>query len=49
MGAGKTVNGRKCKRSIGSVRVGRKDPKSVWWNDEIKAAIKRKKAAWKGY
>ena len=32
----------------GSVRVGRKTPKSAWWNNEIKAAIRRKKAAWKG-
>ena len=31
----------------GSVRVGGKNPKSVWWNDEIKTAIKRKEAAWK--
>ena len=32
----------------GSVRVGRKNPKSVWWNDEIKAAVKGKEDAWKG-
>ena len=32
----------------GSVRVGGKNPKSVWWNDEIKAAGRRKEAAWKG-
>ena len=31
----------------GSVRVGAKNPKSVWWNDEIKAAVRRKDAAWK--
>ena len=31
----------------GSVRVGKKNPKSMWWNDEIKAAVKRKEAAWK--
>ena len=37
MGPGKT----------GSVRVGRKNPKSVWWNDEIKTAVRRKEAAWK--
>ena len=24
------------------LRVGGKNPKSVWWNDEIKAAVKRK-------
>ena len=31
----------------GAVRVGGKNPKSVWWNDEIKAAVVRKEAAWK--
>ena len=31
----------------GSVRLGGKNPKSVWWNDEIKAAVKRKETAWK--
>ena len=31
----------------GSVRVGGNSPKRVWWNDEVKAAIKRKEAAWK--
>ena len=31
----------------GSVRVGGKNPKSLWWNDEIKAAVRRKEAAWK--
>ena len=31
----------------GSVRVGGKNPKCVWWNDEIKAAVRRKEAAWK--
>ena len=25
-----------------------KNPKNVWWKDEIKAAVRRKKAAWKG-
>ena len=29
-----------------SVRVGGKNPMSVWWNDEVKAAVKRKDAAW---
>ena len=29
----------------GSVRVGGKNPKNVWWNEEIKAAIRRKEAA----
>ena len=31
-----------------SVRVGGKKPKSVWRNDEIKAAVTRMEAAWKG-
>ena len=31
----------------GSVRVRGKNPKSVCWNDEIKAAFRRKEAAWK--
>ena len=26
--------------------MGEQNPKSVWWNDEIKAAVKRKEAAW---
>ena len=30
-----------------SVRVGEKNPESVWWNDEIKAAVKRNEDAWK--
>ena len=30
-----------------SVRVGGINPKSVWWDDEIKAAVRRKEAAWK--
>ena len=31
-----------------SVRVGGKNPKSVWRNDEIKAAVRRNEAALKG-
>ena len=31
----------------GMVRVGGKNPKSVWLNDEIKVAVRRKEAAWK--
>ena len=30
-----------------SVRVGRKNPKSVWWNEVLKAVINRKEDAWK--
>ena len=26
----------------GSMRVGGKNPRSVWWNDEVKAAVRRK-------
>ena len=36
------------REACGSVRVGGKIPKSVWWNEEIKAAVRRKEAAWKG-
>ena len=32
---------------FGSVRVGGGNPKSVWWNDQVKAAVKRKEDAWK--
>ena len=31
----------------GSVRVGGKNPKNMWWKDEVKAVVKRKEAAWK--
>ena len=31
----------------GSVRVCGKNPTSGWWNDEIKAGVRRKEAAWK--
>ena len=30
-----------------SVRVGGKNPKSVWWSDEIKDAVRRREDAWK--
>ena len=29
----------------GSVRLGEKNQKRVWWNDEIKGAVRRKEAA----
>ena len=45
MGAGKTGNGRKCKRSVWLSESWGKNPSSVWWNDEIKAAVKRKEIA----
>ena len=28
-------------------KSGGKNPKSVWWNNEVKAAVRRKEAAWK--
>ena len=31
----------------GSVRVGGGNPKCVWWNEQVKAEIKRKEDAWK--
>ena len=31
----------------GSVRDGGKNPKSVWWKDEVNVAVRRKEAAWK--
>ena len=48
MGAGKTCNVGHCKRSMWLSKSWRKNPKSVWWNDEIKAGVRRKEAAWKG-
>ena len=41
-------NGRKCKRSMRLSKSWGKSPKRVWWNDEIKAAVRRKEANWKG-
>ena len=32
---------------VESARVGGKEPKSVWWSNEVKVMIKRKEAAWK--
>ena len=31
----------------GSVKVVVKNPKSVWWNNEVKATVRRNEAAWK--
>ena len=30
------------------MRVGGKNPKNLWWNNEIKATVRRKEAPWKG-
>ena len=48
MGAGETGNGGKCKRSVRLSKSWGKNPKNVWWNNEIKASVRRKEAAWKG-
>ena len=29
------------------MRVRRKNPKNIWWNDGVKVAVERKEAAWK--
>ena len=34
-------------KACGSVRIAGKNPKSVWWNDQVKAAVQRKEDAWK--
>ena len=31
----------------GSVRVGGKNPKNMWWKDEVNVAVKRRENAWK--
>ena len=30
------------REGCGSVSLGGKNPKSVWWNDKVKAVVKRK-------
>ena len=35
------------KEVCGSVKVGRGNSKSVWWNDQVIATVKRKEDAWK--
>ena len=40
--------GESVREVCGSLRIGGKNPKSVWWNVEIKAAVWRKEAAGKG-
>ena len=39
--------GREIRKVCGSVRVEGKNQKSVWWNNEVKPAVRRKEAAWK--
>ena len=36
------------KKYVAQSELEGKNPKSVWWSNEIKAAVKRKEAAWKG-
>ena len=40
-------NDGKCKISMQLSVSGGKKLKSVWWNDEVKSAVRRKEAAWK--
>ena len=47
MGSGKTGNSGKSKRSMWLSESWGKNPKNMWWNDEIKAAVRLKGAAWK--
>ena len=44
---GSRLNGQwgKVQEKYGAQLVRGKNPKSVWWNDKIKAAIRRKEAA----
>ena len=50
VGAGEMGNGgmvESAREVCGSVRVKGKNSKGVWWNNEVKAAVRRKEAAWK--
>ena len=46
MGAGKTGNGLKCKRSVW-LSENRRAQKIVWWNNQVKGEVKRMEATWK--
>ena len=35
------------KEVCGSMIIGGRNPKSVWWNDQVNVAAKRKEEAWK--
>ena len=37
----------KVQKVYGSARLEVMKPKRVWWNNEVKAAVKRKEGAWK--
>ena len=44
----KWAMGGKCKRNMLLSEGWREKTQSVWWSDKIKAAVRRKEAAWKG-
>ena len=35
------------RKMCGSMKVGGKNPKSIWWNDYLKAAVQRRVSTWK--
>ena len=41
------IYGSRYKRSVWLSLSGGKNPKSLWWNDEKKVAVRRNEAAWK--
>ena len=47
MGAGKMGMIESAKEVYGSMRVGGENPKSLWWNDKVKAVDKIKETALK--